>query len=139
MKTRSLGAEGPEVSVVGLGTNNFGPRIDYEQTVAVIDAAIEAGITLFDTADIYGQGTSDLVRQISVEWQPSWPWEPVGLLFWLLVLAVVAGRLLRRPGTSTAELLLATGTGFLAATSGVSDLDVQKLYTNDFNSFAKNG
>ena len=65
----------------------------------------------------YSQGTSDLVRQISVEWQPSWPWEPVGLLFWLLALAIVAGRLLRRPGTSTAELLLAAGTGFLAATS----------------------
>jgi hypothetical protein len=65
----------------------------------------------------YSQGASDLVRQISVEWQPSWPWEPVGLLFWLLALAIVAGRLVRRPGTSTAELLLAAGTGFLAATS----------------------
>src|SRR5437763_5749139 len=59
METRLLGDGGPEVSVVGLGTNNFGPRIDYEQTVAVIDAALDAGITLFDTADIYGQGTSE--------------------------------------------------------------------------------
>ncbi len=55
MRMRTLGEGGPEVSVVGLGTNNFGPWIDYEQTVAVIDAALEAGITLFDTADIYGQ------------------------------------------------------------------------------------
>jgi len=59
MRTRTLGREGPEVSVVGLGTNNFGARCDYEQSLAVIDAALDAGITLFDTADIYGQGTSE--------------------------------------------------------------------------------
>src|SRR5438270_8245356 len=59
MKTHSLGAEGPEVSVVGLGTNNFGARIDYEQSKAVLDEAIEQGITLLDTADIYSQGTSE--------------------------------------------------------------------------------
>ena len=59
MRTRFLGDGGPEVSVVGLGTNNFGRRCDYEQTLAVIDAAVEAGVTLFDTADIYGQGTSE--------------------------------------------------------------------------------
>jgi aryl-alcohol dehydrogenase-like predicted oxidoreductase len=59
MRTRSLGDGGPEVSVVGLGTNNFGGRIDYEQTLAVIDAALDAGVTLIDTADIYSQGTSE--------------------------------------------------------------------------------
>ena len=59
MRTRFLGDGGPEVSVVGLGTNNFGRRCDYEQTLAVIDAALEAGLTLFDTADIYGQGMSE--------------------------------------------------------------------------------
>ena len=59
MRTRELGRGGREVSVVGLGTNNFGMRIDYEATVAVIDAALEHEITLFDTADIYGQGTSE--------------------------------------------------------------------------------
>jgi aryl-alcohol dehydrogenase-like predicted oxidoreductase len=59
VRTRSLGAEGPEVSVVGLGTNNFGARIDYDQSKAVLDEAIEQGITLLDTADIYSQGTSE--------------------------------------------------------------------------------
>ncbi len=59
MRMRSLGDGGPEVSVVGLGTNNFGMRIDYDAAVAVIDAALEHGITLFDTADIYGQGMSE--------------------------------------------------------------------------------
>jgi aryl-alcohol dehydrogenase-like predicted oxidoreductase len=59
MESRNLGDGGPEVSVVGLGTNNFGRRCDYDQTVAVIDAALDAGITLFDTADIYGQGMSE--------------------------------------------------------------------------------
>jgi aryl-alcohol dehydrogenase-like predicted oxidoreductase len=59
MRTRLLGEGGPEVSVVGLGTNNFGRRCDYGQTLAVIDAALDAGVTLFDTADIYGQGLSE--------------------------------------------------------------------------------
>ncbi|HET8527371.1 MAG TPA: aldo/keto reductase [Gaiellaceae bacterium] len=59
MKTRTLGAEGPDVSVVGLGTNNFGGRIDYERSLAVVDEAIEQGVTLFDTADIYSQGASE--------------------------------------------------------------------------------
>jgi aryl-alcohol dehydrogenase-like predicted oxidoreductase len=59
MRTRRLGAGGPEVTVVGLGTNNFGARIDYEQSKAVIDAALDAGITLVDTADIYTQGASE--------------------------------------------------------------------------------
>src|SRR5437868_8223580 len=59
MERRNLGADGPEVTAVGLGTNNFGARIDYEQSKAVIDAALEAGVTLIDTADIYGQGTSE--------------------------------------------------------------------------------
>jgi aryl-alcohol dehydrogenase-like predicted oxidoreductase len=59
MRTRYLGDGGPEVSVVGLGTNNFGGRIDYEQSLAVLDAALEAGVTLIDTADIYSQGTSE--------------------------------------------------------------------------------
>jgi aryl-alcohol dehydrogenase-like predicted oxidoreductase len=59
MRTRELGRGGPDVSVVGLGTNNFGPRIDYERAKSVVDTAIGHGITLFDTADIYGQGTSE--------------------------------------------------------------------------------
>jgi aryl-alcohol dehydrogenase-like predicted oxidoreductase len=49
-----LGREGPEVSVVGLGCNNFGVRVDLDGTRAVVDAALDAGITLFDTADVYG-------------------------------------------------------------------------------------
>ena len=59
MRTRTLGDGGPEVSVVGLGTNNFGGRCDLEQTRAVIDAALDASITLFDTADIYGGAKSE--------------------------------------------------------------------------------
>jgi aryl-alcohol dehydrogenase-like predicted oxidoreductase len=56
---RTLGDGGPEVSVVGLGTNNFGGRCDFEQSRAVLEAALEAGVTLVDTADIYSQGTSE--------------------------------------------------------------------------------
>ncbi|HSC74409.1 MAG TPA: aldo/keto reductase [Gaiellaceae bacterium] len=54
MRTRRLGSEGPDVSVVGLGCNNFGGRVDLDGTRAVVDAALDAGITLLDTADIYG-------------------------------------------------------------------------------------
>ena len=52
METRHIGDL--EVSLVGLGCNNFGGRIDAAQTQRVVDAALEAGITLFDTADVYG-------------------------------------------------------------------------------------
>jgi aryl-alcohol dehydrogenase-like predicted oxidoreductase len=54
MRTRRLGNDGPDVSVVGLGCNNFGGRVDLDGTRAVVDAALDAGVTLFDTADIYG-------------------------------------------------------------------------------------
>jgi aryl-alcohol dehydrogenase-like predicted oxidoreductase len=54
MRTRRLGADGPEVSVVGLGCNNFGMRVDLDGTRAVVDAALDAGVTVFDTADVYG-------------------------------------------------------------------------------------
>lgn len=59
MKVRRLGNSGLKVSVVGLGCNNFGMRIDAAQTQAVVDAAIDAGVTLFDTADIYGGTKSE--------------------------------------------------------------------------------
>jgi aryl-alcohol dehydrogenase-like predicted oxidoreductase len=51
---RRLGGTDLEVSVVGLGCNNFGRRIDRDRTRAVIDAALDGGISFFDTADIYG-------------------------------------------------------------------------------------
>src|SRR6266545_3622214 len=54
MRTRRLGTDGPDVSIVGLGCNNFGMRVDLEGTRAVVDAALDAGVTLFDTADVYG-------------------------------------------------------------------------------------
>ena len=55
MEQRTLGPSNLEVSLVGLGCNNFGGRIGVEETRAVVDAAIDAGITLFDTADVYGK------------------------------------------------------------------------------------
>ncbi|MGZ8734071.1 MAG: aldo/keto reductase [Acidimicrobiia bacterium] len=58
MRYRPLGDSGLVVSAVGLGANNFGRRIpDVARTRAVVDAAIDAGITLIDTADIYGADT----------------------------------------------------------------------------------
>ena len=57
METRKLGSL--DVSAVGLGCNNFGMRIDEERSTAVVHAALDAGITLFDTADIYGGTLSE--------------------------------------------------------------------------------
>jgi aryl-alcohol dehydrogenase-like predicted oxidoreductase len=59
MKVRRLGNSGLKVSVVGLGCNNFGMRIDAKATEVVVNAAIDAGITLFDTADVYGGTKSE--------------------------------------------------------------------------------
>jgi aryl-alcohol dehydrogenase-like predicted oxidoreductase len=63
---RTLGKSGLEVSVVGLGCNNFGMRIDLEATRKVVDKALELGITLFDTADIYGGmgGSETMLGQV---------------------------------------------------------------------------
>ena len=48
-----------EVSVAGIGCNNFGMRIDEDMSRKVVDAALDAGVTLFDTADLYGGGKSE--------------------------------------------------------------------------------
>ncbi|MBR7741815.1 aldo/keto reductase [Phycicoccus sp. BSK3Z-2] len=59
MRHTPLGDSGLMVSAVGIGCNAFGSRIDADATQAVVDAAIEHGITLFDTADSYGDGASE--------------------------------------------------------------------------------
>jgi aryl-alcohol dehydrogenase-like predicted oxidoreductase len=57
MKTRKIGSL--DVTIVGLGCNNFGWRIDAVATATVVDAALDAGINFFDTADFYGKGQSE--------------------------------------------------------------------------------
>ena len=59
MEYRQLGNSGLEVSVLGLGTNNFGMRCDEAQTAKVLDQAIETGVTLIDTANMYSAGKSE--------------------------------------------------------------------------------
>jgi aryl-alcohol dehydrogenase-like predicted oxidoreductase len=54
MEFRRLGQSGLVVSVVGLGTNNLGMKLDMDDSRAVVHAALDQGITLFDTADSYG-------------------------------------------------------------------------------------
>ncbi|RKN44373.1 aldo/keto reductase [Micromonospora endolithica] len=66
MTYRRLGDSGLVVSVVGIGCNNFGRKLDLDGTRAVVDAALDAGITFFDTADIYGEpqgGSEELLGQ----------------------------------------------------------------------------
>ena len=57
MEKRRIGSL--EVTVVGLGCNNFGGRLDAERTAAVVHAALDAGINFLDTADIYGGTKSE--------------------------------------------------------------------------------
>jgi aryl-alcohol dehydrogenase-like predicted oxidoreductase len=61
MNHRRLGDSGLVVSVVGLGCNAFGRRIDADASTAVVHAALDEGVTLFDTADIYGFGASETI------------------------------------------------------------------------------
>jgi aryl-alcohol dehydrogenase-like predicted oxidoreductase len=63
---RKLGTSGIEVSVVGLGCNNFGGRTDFAATQAVVHRALDLGVTLFDTADVYGNkgGSEDFLGRI---------------------------------------------------------------------------
>lgn len=66
MRFRQLGESGLTVSVIGLGGNNFGGRIGLEETRGVVDAALDCGVTLIDTADIYGNqgGSEELLGQV---------------------------------------------------------------------------
>jgi aryl-alcohol dehydrogenase-like predicted oxidoreductase len=59
LSTRPLGRSGIQVSVIGLGCNQFGGRLDRAQTQAALSAAIDAGITFLDTADRYGNTRSE--------------------------------------------------------------------------------
>jgi len=66
VKTRNLGKSGLQVSLVGLGCNNFGMACDLEASRAVIHQALDLGITLFDTADVYGNcgGSETILGQV---------------------------------------------------------------------------
>lgn len=66
MQKRKLGGAGPQVSLVGLGTNNFGGRIDLAASRRVVDKALDLGVTLIDTADVYGNrgGSEEFLGQI---------------------------------------------------------------------------
>jgi aryl-alcohol dehydrogenase-like predicted oxidoreductase len=59
VQTRRLGGDGPALSIVGLGCNNFGMKIDRTASATVVNAALDAGITHFDTAEMYGGGSSE--------------------------------------------------------------------------------
>jgi aryl-alcohol dehydrogenase-like predicted oxidoreductase len=59
MAYRNLGSSGLKVSVVGVGTNAFGSRVDDADVPKIVHAAIDCGITLFDTADVYARGKSE--------------------------------------------------------------------------------
>jgi aryl-alcohol dehydrogenase-like predicted oxidoreductase len=59
MAYRRLGHSGLQVSVIGLGTNNFGPRIDYPAAERVLRQAVDTGINLIETSNTYGEGQAE--------------------------------------------------------------------------------
>ncbi len=59
MQYRKLGRSGLDVSVIGLGTNNFGRRVDAEGTARIVHKALDLGINMIDTSNSYGQGLSE--------------------------------------------------------------------------------
>jgi aryl-alcohol dehydrogenase-like predicted oxidoreductase len=59
MEFRNVGRSGLITSVVGLGCNNFGMKLDKDASVEIVQAAIDAGYTMFDTSDSYGKGASE--------------------------------------------------------------------------------
>jgi aryl-alcohol dehydrogenase-like predicted oxidoreductase len=64
MEQRQVGRSGLQVSVLGLGCNNFGGRLDREASIRVVHAALDLGVTLLDTADVYpmgNQGSSETI------------------------------------------------------------------------------
>jgi aryl-alcohol dehydrogenase-like predicted oxidoreductase len=67
VRFRRLGGSGLKVSMVGLGCNNFGRRVDQDGATRVVHAAIDCGVTLFDTADVYGSGDSERFLGIAVK------------------------------------------------------------------------
>jgi len=73
MEIRNLGRSGLRVSAIGLGCNNFGGRLDLEGTRRVVHAAFDAGITLFDTADVYGDkgGSETLMGEVLGDIRPN--------------------------------------------------------------------
>ena len=66
MEKRRLGTSGPEVSLVGLGTNNFGGRTGGEAARLVVHRALDLGVTLIDTADVYGNkgGSEEILGNV---------------------------------------------------------------------------
>jgi hypothetical protein len=81
----------------------------------VAPLANPAGLVLLAYA--YGQPGLDVVRSISVEWQPAWPWVPVAAIFWAYLALIVAGRMARRGAIGLGQGLLATALGLFAVYS----------------------
>src|ERR1700759_5362081 len=67
METRNIGRSGLRVSAIGLGCNNLGGRSDHAASMRVVHAALDLGITFFDTADVYPLGKSGMSEQYLAE------------------------------------------------------------------------
>jgi len=75
MNYRSLGRSGVQVSVIGLGTNQFGGKVDQAGVNEIIDGALDLGINFIDTADVYQQGRSETALGVALKGK----WEKVVL------------------------------------------------------------
>src|SRR5437764_649967 len=125
MKMRRLGASGLKVSEVGLGCNNFGMRIDQKATQAVVDAAIEAGVTLFVSAQ---NQYSLLERKVEFEVLPACEHFGLGFLpFFPLASGLLSGKYRRGEKPPEGTRLAAWGARGAAAMSDRNFDKVEKL------------
>ncbi|MCI2266805.1 aldo/keto reductase [Sediminivirga luteola] len=130
MEQRTLGRTGREVSVIGLGTWQLGAdwgAVDESDALAVLDAAAEAGVTFFDTADVYGDGRSESLIGRWLQSNPGWQ-------------GTVATKMIRR--AAQPSLAHATPENFRAwidrsrRNLGTDTLDLVQLHCPDDDVFA---
>ena len=132
MRTIPLGPDGPEVSVVGFGGMplSFGGRPDEEQGIRVIHAALDGGMTLIDTADVYCVDHNDIGHneRLIAKALSTWPGDPDAIV------VATKGGMERPDGRWTRngrpEHLRAAADASLAAL-GVERIDLYQLHTPD--------
>ena len=121
MQTRTLGRTGREVSVVGLGTWQLGADwgdVSEADALAVLDASAEAGVTFFDTADVYGDGRSE---QVIGQWRRAHPEAP-------LTVGTKMGRRLEQVPSNYVRDNFVAWTDRSRANLGVDTLDLVQLH-----------
>lgn len=120
METRQIGSL--SVSVVGVGCNNFGRRLEADGVTAVVDAALDAGINFFDTADVYGAGDSETLLG-----------KALGARRSEVVIATKFGNKMEGQGTGASADYIRTAVEASLRRLGTDYIDLYQLHVPDAN------